>query len=229
MVPYPNNVYAVARALRAVYRDFAHHNKKRPLDELLFVLCSVKTTRANYTRTYSSLRRAFPRYQDLLGACEGDIAKAILEGGLSKQKAKSIKGLMCAIADRFEKVTLSPLRKMNTTECESFLTSLPGVGKKVARCVMMYSLERQMFPVDTHCWRACQRLGWVRRTRADGTCSGRDMDRLQARVPPELRYSLHVNLVSLGREFCTARRPSCLRCPVSRWCRRTGVPSDGHR
>ncbi|MEZ5304792.1 MAG: endonuclease III domain-containing protein [Verrucomicrobiales bacterium] len=103
---------------------------------------------------------------------------------------------------RFGKLSLADLRRLPDGEVEAFLTSLKGVGKKVARCVMMYSLDRQVFPVDTHCWRIARRLGWVRPTQKDGHCSERDMDRLQERIPPARRYSLHVNMVSLGRGFC---------------------------
>ena len=38
---------------------------------------------------------------------------------------------------RFGKPTLSPLRAMADNECEQALISLPGIGKKTARCVMM--------------------------------------------------------------------------------------------
>lgn len=116
--------------------------------------------------------------------------------------------------------------KMGDAEAEAFLLSLPGVGKKVARCVLMYSLGRQVFPVDTHCWRIARRLGWVRPIQKDKHCAPRDMDRLQSKIPLELRHSLHVNIISLGREICTPTTPRCNECPISAWCPRIGVPKD---
>jgi endonuclease III len=115
---------------------------------------------------------------------------------------------------------------MSDEEAEAFLLSLPGVGKKVARCVLMYSLGRQVFPVDTHCWRIAQRLGWVRPTQKDKHCAPRDMDRLQSKIPPELRHSLHVNMISLGREICAPTSPRCDECPISAWCPKIGVSKD---
>ena len=114
-----------------------------------------------------------------------------------------------AIIERFGRLTLAPLQGLDDAAGEAFLTSLPGVGKKVARCVMMYSLGREVFPVDTHCWRIARRFGWVRPTQKDGHCAPRDMDRLQNKIPPALRFSLHVNMVSLGREHCKAGAPLC--------------------
>jgi endonuclease-3 len=127
---------------------------------------------------------------------------------------------------KFGEPTLKPLHKMSDEDAEAFLLTLPGVGKKVARCVLMYSLGRQVSPVDTHCWRIARRLGWVRPTQKDKHCAPRDMDRLQFKIPPELRHSLHVNMISLGCEICTASVPRCKECPIAVVCPRIGMSRD---
>ena len=223
MAKYPKYIHEVAGILQKTYKDYSHKNKKRPLDELLFILCSVKTDERKYQQTYLALKKNFPRYTMLLEASIDSIAKAIHNGGLSNQKAKMIKQIFSVLNDQFNKPTLAPLKGMNDSDCEGFLTSLPGVGKKVARCIMMYSFERQVFPVDTHCWRIFQRLGWIQPKTSDKSCRQKEMDRVQDRVPPELRYSLHVNMVSLGREICTASNPHCQNCFVSSYCKKIGV------
>jgi len=213
----------VAATLRTRYHDFSHHNRRNPLDELLFILCSIQTNEHNYRASYSSLRRRFAKFVDLHEASAEGIADAIVMGGLARQKAATIKGIMRALVQRFGRPTLTPLHRMSDDECEQVLTSLPGVGKKVARCVMVFSLGRDVFPVDTNCWRICRRLGWVRPTRRNGSCGPRDMDRLQAKIPLHLRFSLHVNMVSLGRDFCTPRNPRCDDCPLEPYCRQIQV------
>jgi hypothetical protein len=85
-------------------------------------------------------------------------------------------------------------------------------------CVMMYSLGRNVFPVDSNCWRICRRLGWVRATRPDRSCSPRDMDRVQAAIPANFRFSLHVNLVSHGRSCCLPSTPHCESCCIQHFC-----------
>jgi endonuclease III len=214
---------AVARELSKRYGDFAHYNRKNPLEELLFIICSIQTDERSYRATFRALQRRFPRVSKLASATEQAIAETIEKGGLSRQKASAIRKLLSAVIVRFGRPTLAPLRRLPDDECEAILASFPGVGKKVARCVMMYSLNRKVFPVDTHCWRICQRIGWVRKTHANGMCSPRDMDRAQARIPPEIRFSLHVNMVALGREICMTSRPKCSLCPLCRWCRKVGV------
>lgn len=216
-------VGVVCEILRRRYRDWDHHNRHNPLDELLFILCSTRTQEDGYRGTYSALRREFPTFGALAEAPARYIAKPLEPGGLQRQKSRAIRAICDRIVARFGRLSLSPLREMGDDECEAFLTSLPLVGRKVARCVMMYSLGRKVFPVDTHCWRIARRLGWVRPTQKDGHCAERDMDRLQDRIPPEMRFSLHVNFVSLGREFCTGQGPRCDGCPLGQVCPRIGV------
>jgi endonuclease III len=219
----PEYLVEIAARLKKKYRDFDHYNLKDPLDELLFIICSTKTEEASYLNSYRSLKESFPTHNAIAAADEGHIARVIARGGLSNLKAKTIRSLLDAVVVRFGEPDLEPLRSMEDFEAEDFLVSLPGVGKKIGRCVLMYSLGRNVFPVDTHCWRIARRLGWVRPTQKDGHCAPRDMDRLQAKIPPKLRFSLHVNMVSLGREICTAIAPRCEQCPVAGWCPRIGV------
>lgn len=220
---YASNAYEVAAALRVKYGDFAHNNRKNPLDELLFILCSTKTTGGSFENTYRRFKRSFPRFEDISNASEEELAESLSSGGLQNVKAKVIKRLTSILKERFGKPTLSPLRHMGDEECERTLTSFPGVGKKVARCVMMYSLGLQVFPVDTHCWRVSCRIGWIHPTTGKGLCTAKDMDKLQEIIPAELRFSLHVNMVSLGREICTFRSPKCTACPIDSNCKKRGV------
>jgi len=226
---YPLTVFDVAAALKKRYRDFNHYNLKDPLDELLFIICSTKTGEASYRSTFRSLKETFPTHLHIAEAPAKYIARPIVSGGLSNQKAKAIRDLLDVIVEEFGEPTLKPLHKMNDEEAEAFLLSLPGVGKKVARCVLMYSLGRQVFPVDTHCWRIARRLGWVRPTQKDKHCAPRDMDRLQSKIPPELRHSLHVNMISLGRRVCTPTTPRCDECPILGCCPKIGVPRISKR
>jgi endonuclease III len=213
----------VAAALAKTYGDFAHHNKSDPFDELLFIICSTKTNESGYRETFSKLKERFPTRPSLAIATAKQIERAILSGGLAKQKSRAIRKISDMIAGEFGKLTLAPLKKYSDREAEEFLRGLPSVGPKVARCVMMYSLGRKVFPVDTHCWRISRRLGWVRSTQKDGHCAPKDMDRLQEKIPPDLRFSLHVNFVSHGRQVCTASSPKCGDCVIAGYCRRVGV------
>ena len=217
-------VAEVANRLWEQYGDDDHRNlRDDPFGELLFILCSVRTHAAGYTATFEALRQEFATLEALAAATVPELARVLRGGGLALNKARAIRGVLDGILARFGRLTLDPLRGWDDAACEAFLTGLPFVGKKVARCVMMYSLGRQVFPVDLHCWRICRRLGWVRPTRPDGTCSQRDMDRTQGKIPPGHRFSLHVNMISHGRACCTPTAPDCPGCPVRDQCPKIGV------
>jgi DNA (cytosine-5)-methyltransferase 1 len=82
-------------------------------------------------------------------------------------------------------------------------------------------MGRSVFPVDTHVGRVLQRMGPYRELGLD--LKGLDHKKLQAVlaniVPPNLRRSLHVNLVVHGREVCRAVGPECGRCDLRKFCR----------
>jgi endonuclease III len=215
---YAKNVIPIARELKFKYHDFCHYNKKNPLDELLFILCSVKRSETVYLRAFKSLKQAFPTYRSLNEASVNEMTKGILWGGMQNQKTRQLNGILTVLVDSFGKPTLAPLSKMSDSDCEKFLCSLPGIGKKVARCVMMYSLGREVFPVDSHCWRVSKRLGWISSVGKNETCTSTDMDKLQELIPPKLRLSLHVNILSFGREVCSGRAPKCHICFIRKYC-----------
>lgn len=216
----PGNMESVCAALEQRYHSPRHHNKRDPFSELIFIISSLQTTETQYLAAYSRLRAALPKHDDFLSVSHARLASLINGAGLAQQKADCLIGCARMIRARFNRVTLSPLRGMSDEDCEAFLTSLPRIGLKTARCIMMYSLDRAVFPVDTHCWRIGLRLGWVRNTTSDSQPRKREMDRFQAKVPPEHRYSLHVNLVALGRDICRKQKPKCSLCPVRQTCRR---------
>jgi endonuclease III len=221
--PTVPHIFEITKKLRKEYKDFVHFNKKNPLDELVFILCSVKRSEKVYLNAFRTLKRAFPKYEMLADTPVRKVSKVVAWGGLQNQKAAAVKVIVKTLIEQFGKPSLASLKKMPDEECERFLLSLPGVGKKVARCVMLYSLDRQVFPVDSHCWRITNRLGWNKKTYDSKKCSEKDMDFLQELIPPRIRFSLHVNMVSHGRKICTARSPQCNVCTINRYCPKMGM------
>lgn len=207
-------------------------NQTDPLDELVYIILSRRTNEGAYQRAYRSLRNTFPTWEEVAEAPVEDVEAAISASGLAHRKAVSIGAFMRAIRERFGVCTLEPLRSWADEEVLDFLVGLPGVGTKSALCVMLYSLERPVFPVDAHVGRVLGRLGILEP-------AGLDLTELEHRprqrilldaVPPHLRYGLHVNLVSHGRFPCRAVRPACEGCTLLDRCQRRGVnePPPGH-
>ena len=190
-------------------------NKKNPFNELLYIILSSRTPPDVYQETYRSLRCEFKRANSIAEARVEYVARIIEPGGLHNKKARAITEIASELKEIHGRVTLAPLKGMETEEAEKFLTSLPGVSTKTARCVLMYALDRPVFPVDVHCRRIAYRLGW---TPSDIYLTKRQADELQGGIPKPLRRDLHIGMVILGRRYCLPRNPRCRECPLLRFC-----------
>ncbi len=91
---------------------------------------------------------------------------------------------------------------------------MPGVGPKTAACVLVFSMGRAAFPIDTHVHRVTSRLGWI----SPKTGADKAHEQLAPQIPADIRYSLHVALIKHGRQICRASRPLCTQCVVFDFC-----------
>jgi endonuclease III len=205
----------ISRRLEQRYRTASLGNKPDPLDELVFIQLSIRTREAAYNTGFDRLKEAcggdWNRLRDL---DEATVMGILGSGGMATIKRRRLNDQLDRIVDEFGHATLDPLSTMTTVDAERFLTSLPGVGPKTARCVLLYSLGREVFPVDSHCLRVLGRLGFA----------GPELDRkaahnvLQDLVPAAIRHDLHVNLVHHGRTLCKPGLPVCSECPLLDLC-----------
>jgi endonuclease III len=210
----PDRIRYCARRLKNHYGLSRHGNKRVAIDELIYILLSRQTSERNFKAAYRKLRSQYRTWDGLLKAPERDIFEAVRGAGFGRQRTTEIKAIAARLSEDFGKVTLAPLSRYSTRRAESYLTVLRGVGKKTARCVLMYALNRQVFPVDVHCFRVLNRLGLIS---LRGAVRNHE-DRIQEIIPRGLRYTLHVTLVSLGRDVCHSTSPECARCPVLNIC-----------
>jgi len=204
---------AVCRALEREYRSPRHGNKSNALDELVYIILSTRTRDASFASTYRRVKAAFPRWDDLRRRNRQRLEGILEPGGLGRKKSEQIVGILERLRSEFGRATLTSLKRLTDAEAERFLTSLPGVGAKVAKCVLMYSLGRQVLPVDVHVHRVASRIGLQVKKRPDTS-----QDLIEDAVPPPLRYGFHVNAVAHGRAVCLPRNPRCTDCCVSATC-----------
>jgi endonuclease III len=144
------------------------------------------------------------------------LAAAIGSAGLATQKAQRLKATADQIRERAGEVSLDFLHEMDTDAADLYLRGLRGVGVKTARCILMYSLGRSVFPLDTHCGRIIARLGWLAHAPQDPSLS--EAQRIEAAIPEDLRRTLHIRGVQHGRAICLARGPECSACVVRSFC-----------
>jgi len=204
-------ILEVARRLEEEYGELEWHSHGDPLDVLIKTILSQNTNDENRDRAYASLKRRFPSYEAIAAANEEELAAALRPGGLHRQKARRIKQILEEIAREQGGFDINYLKKLPTEEALQELLRFDGVGKKTAGVVLLFSLGKPYFPVDTHIKRLSGRLGWIRRGEPPH-------DKLNPLIPDHLKYQLHLHLIRHGREVCRARRPRCGKCILNDLC-----------
>jgi endonuclease-3 len=188
--------------------------KSDALAMLIKIILSQATTDTNSRRTFQTLKKRFKTWENVLEAAEEEIADAIRRGGLANQKAKVIKDLLARIKDRHGTLSLKFVDKMADEAARDYLLNFRGIGPKTVACTLLFALHKEVFPLDTHIFRVLRRMGILPEKITDAKAH-RLLDQL---VPRGKFYSLHVNLIRLGRKICRPREPLCRQCPLIEYC-----------
>jgi endonuclease-3 len=204
----------IHRRLLDVYGQPVWRNPLPPVDELISTILSQNTNDINRDRAFESLRARFPNWEAVRDARAADVIAAIRPAGLANQKGPRIQEVLRAITAERGALDLTFLKDLPLEEARAWLTKFKGVGPKTAAIMLLFSLGRPAFPVDTHIYRVTGRIG----LRPERMTVEEAHPYLEALFPPETFYAVHLNLIRLGREVCGARKPNCPACPLRRLC-----------
>jgi endonuclease-3 len=208
--PRRRRVLAIRDRLREMYGRPVNNPHGHPIAELVRTVLSQNTNDRNRDVAYNRLRERFPTWEEVRDAPPEEVIEAIRPGGLANTKGPRIQEIL----DRLdEHPDLDWLADAQRDEAIEYLTALPGVGRKTAACVMIFTFDRPEIPVDTHVYRVGGRLGLIR----EGASFTEAHDELRAVVDPEDAYELHINLINHGRALCRPS-PRCKECALRRMC-----------
>jgi endonuclease III len=234
--PTRARVLRIRDRLRQIYGIPRMAPHGRPLDELVLTVLSQSTNDRNRDVAFLRLRERFAKpgepidYEAVLAAPVSEVEEAIRPGGISKVKSARIHAILAAIADSSanvesatgagstseapDRLSLEWMRDAPLVESRDYLCALPGVGRKTAACVLLFSYGLPDIPVDTHVSRVGTRLGLFR----PGAPFEELHDQMLAITPPGEELEFHVNLLRHGRRTCHARNPACGECALARMC-----------
>ncbi|MGN6814462.1 MAG: endonuclease III domain-containing protein [Solirubrobacterales bacterium] len=208
--PDKRRVRAIRDRLREMYgvREAEPHG--HPIAELVKTVLSQHTNDRNRDKAFAALRERFPTWEEVRDAPVKKIEEAIRPGGLAKQKAPRIQAILERLGDPPD---LDWTETASREESLEFLLGLPGVGRKTAACVLIFTWGIPEIPVDVHVHRVGGRLGLF----PAKASFERAHDEMLAIVPPEDAYELHMNLIRHGRAVCRPK-PRCGECALRRMC-----------
>ncbi|KAG5178261.1 DNA glycosylase [Tribonema minus] len=190
------------------------------LDSLCRTILSQNTTDKTSAVAFAQLKRAFPTWRAVLESEDAPLEDSIRCGGLAAIKIARIKTILRWILEnRAEhcprgEPSLEYLRALPTPDVKQELSHFKGVGPKTIACVLMFTLRRAEFPVDTHVWRITkEQLKWAPPSASREAAYAH----LNATIPDHLKHDLHVLLVLHGKTCarCASRKiSSSFTCPL---------------
>jgi endonuclease-3 len=224
--PRRARVVRLRERLRDVYGVPRMPPHGHPIAELILTVLSQSTNDRNRDVAYLRLRERLPLWELVRDAPLEIVEEAIRPGGISKVKSARIQAILRAIsedergaAEQPGELSLDWLPRVPVARARDYLVSLPGVGRKTAACVLLFTFGIREVPVDTHVSRVGMRLELLR----PGAPFEQLHDQMLALTPPGEELELHVNLLRHGRRTCSARRPACSACALARMCPSRGL------
>lgn len=184
------------------------------IDELVSTILSQNTNDRNRDVAFYRLRAQYPAWEQVRDADPASVIEAVRPAGLANQKGPRIQEVLRQISAERGSLDLDFLRGWPPEEVHAWLTRFNGVGPKTAAIVMVFSLDIPAFPVDTHIYRVSGRLG----LRPEAMTVEQAHPHLAGLFDPQTYGPAHLNLIRLGREICSARKPACERCPLTDVC-----------
>ncbi|NCN86791.1 endonuclease III [archaeon] len=137
------------------------------------------------------------------------LKKIIFKTGHYNKKAIALKSVSKEILEKFN-------GKVPKTYEE--LISIKHIGPKTANIVLAFAYDKTVIPVDTHCHRVPNRLGWVKTKFAEQT-----EQELIKILPKKYWKEFNSIFVQFGRQVCVPISPFCSTCPIKKYCKRVGV------
>ncbi len=211
---YQDRLDRVEARLDAFYGIPEWHEFLPAVDELVCTILSQNTNDINRDKAFDNLKQTFSSWEAVRDSDPEELMQVIRVAGLANQKGPNIQAALRFISDERGEIDLDWLKERSPQETMDWLTQMKGVGMKTASIVMVFSLDMPAFPVDTHVYRVSGRLG----LRPEKMSIENAHKWFLTSNRPESFGPLHLNIISLGRDFCHARKPNCRECPVEDIC-----------
>ncbi|HVM29301.1 MAG TPA: hypothetical protein VM305_00825 [Candidatus Limnocylindrales bacterium] len=228
--------------MRSMYGVPSWQRVHDPTSELILTILSQNSADINAERAFDALRTRWPSqasdtpatkvnrpgwgglgigqapppdWTAVAGASPSELIEVIRPGGLAPQKAPTIHAALHRIHAERGDFSLEFLGEMEPRAALDWLMSIPGIGRKTASVVLLFSFGMPLMPVDRHVERVSKRIGLL----PPKATALQAHDYWLALLEPGRAHEAHVNLITHGRQTCHALRPACQRCTIASRCR----------
>ena len=181
-----------------------------PFNTLISCILSLRTKDEVTEQASLRLLKKYNTPQKLLTLSEKEIQQLIYPVGFYKTKAKRLKEISKTLIENYNGYVPTDIDE---------LLKLKGVGRKTANIVMVYGHKKHGYlPIDTHCNRIPNRLGWIQTKTAEET-----EQELKNILPEKYWDDFNDLFVTFGQKICVPISPFCSKCPIERYCKKINV------
>jgi len=176
-------------------------------DAFQTLVAASLSARTKDTTTLPIVVNLFKRYkkpEDFLRLNVEQIERLIYPVGFYRTKARNLKKLSETLIKNYRGKVPGTIEE---------LTKLPGVGRKTANCVLVYSFKKQAIPVDVHVHRISNRIGLVKTKTPEETEQA-----LMKTVDKRYWNKVNETFVIYGQTVCLPINPKCSECKIRKYC-----------
>jgi endonuclease-3 len=180
-------------------------NYTNPLELLIATILSAQCTDERVNIVTKTLFKKYRNVEDYAKADLKQLEQDVRPTGFYRNKAKNIKKCCQMIVEKFSSHIPKTMEE---------ILELPGVARKTANIVLSHAYGVvEGIAVDTHVRRLSQRLKLTENDDPDKI----EQDLMEL-VPKDKWMRLTELLIFHGRKICTAKKPKCESCVISKLC-----------
>mgnify|MGYP003394125782 CR=1 FL=1 len=180
-----------------------------PFKILIACLLSLRARDANTEKVSNALFEVADTPEEIVKIPIDRLEKIIFSSGHYKKKARVLQHVSQELITRFSSKVPSDKEE---------LLSIKGIGPKTANIVLAFAYGKEVLPIDTHCHRIPNRLGWVKTKNPEQT--EKELEKI---LPRKYWPEFNALFVLFGQTICQPISPKCSQCPVRDCCPRIGV------
>jgi endonuclease III len=210
-----NNIETIMRILTKHYnysdKTTLNRMRKKPdaFKILISCLLSLRTKDVNTEKVSKQIFEVAQTPEQITAIPIKKLEKLIFSSGHYKKKARTLQHVSNELIKRFDS------KVPNDKEA---LLSIKGIGPKTANIVLAFAFGKNVLPIDTHCHRIPNRLGWVKTKTAEKT--EKELEKILLEKHWREFNSI---FVQFGKDLCQPISPWCSKCPIKEYCPRIGV------
>jgi len=213
----PNNISQVMSILekhfnyteRTTLNRMRKEENKNPFKILISCLLSLRSRDETTEKISHHLFQIADTPEKILSIPIAKLEGIIYSTGHYHKKALILKNVSKELIERFNS---------EVPDTKEELISIKGIGPKTANIVLNFAFNKEVIPVDIHCHRIPNRLGWLKTRTPEQT-----EEILEKILPKQYWFEFNGIFVLFGRTICTPLSPKCSQCPVNNYCQKINV------